>query len=221
MKDYLVFVSASNAAMLPYIHGPRIFDICVHDYSSSYSSLKCPEDVEHYFARPYAEKLETAAQLIPTLPTYKHYAFLDDDLTITADQIDRLFRIGDSLNLDLYQPALSPDSFYSHYFLVGTDNHYVMKVPFVEVMMPFFSKSALDACLPTFDLNVSGWGLDTFMWPARAQPWLINERSLFVGHHRAPARRDRKMRNGLTPMQEFWIMKKIYDPTDRSAPPLI
>jgi hypothetical protein len=35
---------------------------------------------------------------------------------------------------------------------------------FVELMGPVFSRRFLERCLPTFDANLSGWGL-SFVWP--------------------------------------------------------
>ncbi len=207
MRPYLVFCSVGKTKPVPELFGAdRLFDVALHDYSHWKQSGLAPRE-EYYFPFPKAEKLETAALMIPTLPTYRQYAFLDDDLTITTNQINRLFQAGDALNLDLYQPALDNLSHGSHQHLFQDHTAPVRKVPFVEIMCPFFSKAGLDKCLPTFDINISGWGLDVFMWPERVQPWVID--AIAIGHYRVPNRRGRVMRNGLTPMQELWIMEKI------------
>jgi len=41
---------------------------------------------------------------------YEAYAFLDNDITVSAAQLDTLFRTGLALGLDLFQAALTTDS---------------------------------------------------------------------------------------------------------------
>src|SRR5947207_7706337 len=115
MRPYLVFCSTRNGqtnAELGIYGADRNFDLCIHDYSSWGNE---PDQIfkrsEYWITRPNAEKLETAAAIIPTLPSYQQYAFLDDDLTITTDQLNRLFTVGESLGLGLYQPALTSTSY--------------------------------------------------------------------------------------------------------------
>jgi hypothetical protein len=222
MHDYLVFCSTRHGqtnAELGIYGADRNFDLCIHDYSSWGTD---PQEKfkrsEYWFTRPKAEKLETAAMVLPHLPvSYKYYAFLDDDLTITTDQLNRLFLVGDSLGLDLYQPALTGNSYgsWKHLFQYELPNcPAVRDVDFVEIMMPFMSKAFLDKHIGMFDCNISGWGLDLYDW---GKGYLVN--SIAVGHYRKPERRNRILRNGLTPAQELWIMTKIYNPDDCSLPP--
>lgn len=88
----------------------------------------------------------------------------DDDLLADADTINRMFAFFEAFNLDLAQPALSMDSYFSHPSLLQTPNSIIRYTNFIEVMAPIFSKAALQNLKTTFGQSASGWGLDT-LWP--------------------------------------------------------
>jgi hypothetical protein len=197
----------------------RLYDIAIHDYGDwTEEDVRKNCQAEYYMPYPRKEKFEVAAVMVNVLPSYKYYAFLDDDLTVDTVTLNSLFLVGDSLNLDLYQPALTKDSYSSHWHLkqyhsiTGVTTDYpVRKVPFVEIMCPFMSRQTVEKAAPTFDLNISSWGLDCYIWPKLVNNCYVID-ALPVGHMRQPGRRDRVQRNGLTPAQECEIVRKIdYD----------
>ncbi len=215
MRSYLLWVSANQGRMTPLLHSAdRLYDIAIHDYGDwTEEDVRKNCEAEYWLPFPRREKFEVAATMVNVLPSYRYYAFLDDDLTVDAVTLNRLFVVGDSLGLDLYQPALTSNSFYSHQSLCqfsGIDSYPIREVPFVEVMCPFMSRKLVEKVSPLFDLNISGWGLDMHVWPKFAKPYVIDK--LPVAHMRQPARRDRIQRNGLTPHQEYEIIRKMnYD----------
>lgn len=237
MKRNLVFCStASLATCRPQLFGQeRNFDVCVHFYEQQavphyeegelvmWSNLGPPltSGIWHYY-QP-GEKLNVAGKLFAEtgwLKQYERFAFLDDDLEISTDQINRLFRVGEALRLPLYQPALTVGSVAGWPFLKQQAANGVRKVPMVEVMCPFFSRAALEKCLETFDLNLSSWGLDLYVWLKTVDGECYALDGIPIGHYREATRRTRVLANGLTPFQELWIMKKIYGPIeDTSYPP--
>lgn len=214
-RPYLLWMSTDNAAaLLPYLDDTRLFDIAVHDYA--------PDKIwwhvgmgEHYF-RAAGEKLKSAAKFLPTISAhYRYVAIWDDDITCETDRLNKLFQVGDGLSLPLYQPSLTCNSFGSWNDLfqyMGFESFPVRKVPFVEIMCPIFSMTALLECLPMFDFNESGWGLDLWDWPRRVNGRTYVIDTLPVGHMREPSRRERVLANGLTPKQELWIADKAFGP---------
>lgn len=216
-RSNLVWMSSFATAFHPeLLGGGRNFDVYIHDYAPTNVAYRLDE-IEHYVNEIGTEKLETAGKHLPNLRPYNQYAFLDDDIEITTQQLNNMFDVGEALNLPIWQPALSVGSYGSHSFLFQQQNHLtgpVRPVSFVEIMMPFFSHDALDACLWSFDVNISGWGLDCFVWPKILGTGGYVVDSIAVDHKRAPARRERVLRNGLTPAQECWIMQTLkYDGT--------
>ena len=88
----------------------------------------------------------------------------DDDLSIDCTRISKMFELFHCFDLQLAQPALSRDSFFSHPITLKNDQFAVRFTNFVEVMAPIFSQEALKLCWPTFKDSIIGWGLD-FVWP--------------------------------------------------------
>ena len=71
-------------------------------------------------------------------------------------------------------------------------------------MCPFFSRDALAKCLPTFQENVSGYGVDIVLWPA-----ILGKRGMAiidavqVAHRRPLGSAGRRIGNGKTSDQEL------------------
>jgi len=97
---------------------------------------------------------------------YDYVWLPDDDLFATQQTIDAMFEIAARLGLDLFAPALHESSSYAHFDTMRNQSFSARRVGFVEIMMPGFSRTALERLLPTLDLSVTGWGwgLDS-VWP--------------------------------------------------------
>lgn len=105
----------------------------------------------------------------PALNRCEYSAFFDNDVAIPFSNLMRLFHFGQSAKADLYQGAVSLDSNTFWIFLKQqSPPSFWRETSFVEVMAPYFSRSALSRCLETFDLSISTWGLD-FVWYARCK----------------------------------------------------
>jgi hypothetical protein len=90
----------------------------------------------------------------------------DDDIFASQDAISAMFEAGRALDFQLYAPALHEASHYAHHIAMRNKGFFARRVGFVEIMIPCFSRDALDALLPTLDLSTTGWGwgLDS-AWP--------------------------------------------------------
>jgi hypothetical protein len=97
---------------------------------------------------------------------YDYIWMPDDDIAAGQDTIDRMFQVAAAIGLDLFAPALHPSSYYAHFITMENLSFYGRWVGFVEIMMPGFSRAALEKLLPTLDLTETGWGwgLDS-LWP--------------------------------------------------------
>jgi hypothetical protein len=97
---------------------------------------------------------------------YDHIWLPDDDIRASQDTIDDMFRVAEAVGLDLFAPALDAESYYAHFDMVQNTSFYGRWVGFVEIMVPGFSRSALERLLPTLDLSETGWGLGLdSVWP--------------------------------------------------------
>jgi hypothetical protein len=97
---------------------------------------------------------------------YDHIWVPDDDIAATPATISRMFDVAGALGLDLFAPALHESSYFAHFDTMENRSFYGRWVGFVEIMVPGFSRAALERLLPTLDLSDTGWGwgLDS-LWP--------------------------------------------------------
>ena len=108
-------------------------------------------------------------QLLNDWDGWREYQYIwlpDDDIFTTQSDIDRMFETARALAFDLCAPALNEASYYAHFTTMRNRRCFARRAGFVEIMVPCFSRRALDTLLPTLDLTTTGWGwgLDS-LWP--------------------------------------------------------
>jgi hypothetical protein len=99
---------------------------------------------------------------------YDRVWFPDDDIYASQDTVSRMFEVAREVGLDVFAPALHESSSFAHFITMRNPSFYGRWVGFVEIMVPGFSRAAMDMLLPTLDLSETGWawGLDS-LWPKR------------------------------------------------------
>ena len=88
----------------------------------------------------------------------------DDDLLCVPEDVSRMFTICEELGLDLAQPALTRDSYFTHAITLQHTAFQLRFTNFVEIMAPILSATMLKRIAHTLDGKISGFGLDT-LWP--------------------------------------------------------
>ena len=201
-RPYCVYTPAHRGNFAGDFANPaRLFDLAVNDWTGSGKFSTAAQQAEYRFAEK-GHKWPTLARLLPQLPPYRYYAFIDEDIDVSVDTLNKLFQTGDLLSLSLYQPALTTRSHYSHEFSRVDPAGYVRATTFVEIMVPFFSHEALAKCAPTFTLSELGWGLE-YLWNEilRSQGMAIVDR--FPVTHIRPVQSNRwKNQRGETAEEE-------------------
>lgn len=90
----------------------------------------------------------------------------DDDIRTTQGVINAMFDVARGVGLDLFAPALDAASYYAHFDMLQNRSVFGRWVGFVEIMVPGFSRTALERLQPTLDLSETGWGLGLdSVWP--------------------------------------------------------
>lgn len=97
-----------------------------------------------------------------TIAQYDRIWLPDDDIAADADCINRLFRLFAQHRLQLAQPAISAGEV-SYESLRQAPNTVLRFTPYVEVMCPLFTRTALDKVKSLFLETQSGWGID-WVW---------------------------------------------------------
>lgn len=107
---------------------------------------------------------QTIAAHWEQIQAYRYVWLPDDDLLAVPEDVSRLFAICDELQLELAQPALTRDSYFTHVVTLQHSEFQLRFTNFVEIMAPVLSLDMLSRVFPTLAGNISGYGLDA-LWP--------------------------------------------------------
>lgn len=142
----------------------RSFDILLNYYEP----CSCIQQQCEVVTQQRGTKVTAVRKLLEAMPEillrYDYVLFLDDDVAISPEAIEKLFDVMERENIDIAQPALSENSV--TYFedlkqpRVGPGVRYLSAV---EIMMPALSKRALERCGWAFSAGISGWAVDLLL----------------------------------------------------------
>jgi hypothetical protein len=162
----LVYVQCGRGFDAAYLGGPRDYDVLLNYYEEGEANPRAETVVVQAGTKTTAIRrlLEERPDL---LLRYEAVLFLDDDVEIGADGIDRLFQAMAAETLDLAQPALTADSDSAWPFLKKpAAGEGVLRTSTVEIMAPALTRRALERVGWVFAETVSGWGTDLALGPA-------------------------------------------------------
>ena len=138
----------------------RGFDVLLSAYDSAVADPCEPGIVFEY--RPgtkvagYGDVMRAHADLISR---YDYVALFDDDLLVSAHDMQRLFDVVAQHQLKIAQPALSHDSYFTFAALLKNPAFRLRYVNYIEMMCPVFRADVLAAIRPLYDLGFES-GID-------------------------------------------------------------
>ncbi len=168
-KATLAVVRCGDASLHRSWSGPdRAFDVGV-SYFGNNPAKAFPEArfVHRYKGGKWDGLFDFFLKFPDALDAYDYFWFPDDDIAATANDINRLVEIGTAYGLEVFQPALDDESYYSHVITLRHPSFNLRYTNFVEIMAPVISRAVLTRTLPMLDANRSGFGID-FVWPEMA-----------------------------------------------------
>lgn len=156
------------------------------------------------------------------LDGYDYVLLPDDDLDMGAADIEAIFAAMRRYDLDVAQPALSWDSYFSHFSVLACPGFTLRYVNFVEIMAPCLRRDVLEKILPDFAHTQSGFGLD-YVWcrlsddPHRRAAILD---SIPIRHTRPVGRvlRGQMAKQGLIAEDEEAVLREKFGVTGRHRP---
>lgn len=98
------------------------------------------------------------------LSEYEYIWCLDDDCITTPDLIDLTFAFCKERNIDLGQPALTPDSFHSHPPTIMIPDATMHITTTVEIMCPIFRRRIWKECIAPCAAMPGGIGYGLESW---------------------------------------------------------
>lgn len=165
VKKNCVIVSVGNGSLHRQLCDSHAdFDLHLLVYDNSYEMF-CHDT--NFVCQLFGYKMDMVYQYLHKFPDfidkYEFFFLLDDDIKISIEAVDELFKIMEDYNLKIGQPSLT-NSYYTYEHTLHNPMCMLRYTNFVEMMMPCFSRDALIAVMDTFEEHVRWRGIE-FHWP--------------------------------------------------------
>lgn len=166
LRKNLVVVRAGKNSLHPrWLNGDhrRSWDLVVSLYDPE-ARFQHPDDVLVVARR--GGKWDGLYALFANSDLLKRYDYIwlpDDDIDTSSADVDAIFEAMRLYDLDVAQPSLTRDSYFSHFALMSCPGYLIRYTNFIETMAPCLKSSALRAILADFEGSMSGFGLD-YIW---------------------------------------------------------
>ena len=164
----VISVVGRNSLHRQWIKGQCDFDLHLIVYDDSIEEFR--KDTDHV-CQMKGYKLKNVFRYlishIELIDQYEYFFIPDDDILMSPETINSLFRAMRHYDLKIAQPSLTM-SYYSWPHTLSDRYCRLRYTDFIEMMVPCFSREALRQVLFTFNENETGWGTESH-WP-----WLIH-----------------------------------------------
>ncbi len=97
------------------------------------------------------------------LSQYDYVWLPDDDIATSSSAIDAIFDAMRRHDLDVAQPSLTRDSYFTHFACMSCPGFQLRYTNFVEIMVPCVKTSLVRTILEDFKDSMSGFGMD-YIW---------------------------------------------------------
>ena len=143
----------------------RKWDLVIAYYGDSDQTFSKLSKICFYAFRTKGSKFQNLKKLVSEKPRFfDQYSLVwvcDDDIVMSAPQINEAFELTETLGFWVAQPALLPGGRNSHWITCCTGRQWDYRiVNFVEVMMPIFRRDKLIEFLGVYDGSLTGWGIE-------------------------------------------------------------
>lgn len=157
------------------------------------------------------------------LGQYDYFWLPDDDLDISAEDVNALFTAMDTHGLRIAQPSLSLNSYFSHFVFSQCPGFVLRYTNYIEIMAPCLHRDVLLKALPFFQNTMSGYGLD-YTWCRWAEAGAFRAAVLdeIAMHHTRPIGKNLKaamaQAGNRSSEEEEAMLKQAFELTGRTVP---
>jgi hypothetical protein len=166
MNNLIISTVGDESLHHEWIKNDPNFDLVLLYYGDNSEVVNEYAKQTPYVYAAKGEKYHLIKSLILLSPefisNYIHIWIPDDDVSISTENINKLFNIANQYQLSISQPAM--EGYISHEITKPIPNSLLRYTNFVEVLAPLFNKKTLFKVYDTFNLNYSAWGYD-YLWP--------------------------------------------------------
>lgn len=156
------------------------------------------------------------------LSRYDYVWLPDDDIVTNSNDIDAIFDEMQNHGLDVAQPSLTRDSYFSHFAVMSCPGFQLRYTNFVEIMAPCLKTSLVQTILEDINDLMSGFGLD-YIWcrlseDPRYKAAIIDR--VAIRHARPVGRvlRGAMAKDGVVPENEELALRARYSVKGRIRP---
>jgi hypothetical protein len=159
---FLVFTSAGDRGKVRHwVDGPREFDLWISYYGDADDPL---QGIADYYVRRKGSKFQNLHHAFQTSPEvlslYEAIMVADDDIIISAKDLNRLFHIREAYDLWALQPAFTTWGKVSWPITRVRRNCLLRYTSFIEMTCPLFRYDKLADFMAVYDPVLVGWGCD-------------------------------------------------------------
>ena len=161
-RRYLVITRAGETSLhRSWLEGgERNWDLVVSWFPTSAYEPVADEEVWRQPGMKWDVFADQLREHPEVLEKYEYFVFADDDIEITTEAINTLFETAAREKLELAQPGLTADSYFSAIHHLRSPSFRLRYTTYVEVMFPCLSRAALKRVLPFAVDTPTGTGLD-------------------------------------------------------------
>ena len=164
-NNLIISVVGDNSFHKEWISGNPEFDLILIYYGNN-------DDIFSDYSKDALMCIKQKGQKFPLIKTfindnfklvskYEYIWLPDDDISISSNNLNNIFKIAKEYNLYICQPSMiSSDGNVEHKITRPMKGIKLRFTNFVEVMMPLFDIKSLLFLYDDFNLSESGWGLD-------------------------------------------------------------
>lgn len=166
MKNLIISAVGDDSLHTEWISGAADFELCLIYYGMNDEVASVYAQQSAYFHRARGMKYHLLNDWINThqkiIQQYSYIWLPDNDVSISTANINALFQLAATYQLQLSQPAMT--GFISHPFTQPQPGSFMRYTNFVEVLAPLMHIDVLFKLKESFCINYSGWGYD-YLWP--------------------------------------------------------
>ena len=217
----LVVITWNGGEEIPYSHVyfdvGKNFDLLLFNNTGKEGEIeKYNVPYEHYITEKTENKGEIFYHICKYLKSkelnYNYIGVIDDDIIFKISDFNYLLHIATIHDLDVFQPSIAKDSYFSHRRFVQRAGVMVAAIDWVEIMAPFYRQNLLLACEEYFLSTISGQGVDVYLMPVlqilhnQTKTGIIH--AVQIKHARPIRSHERIYKNGLNNEQEIELIRQ-------------
>lgn len=156
-KKNLVISTVGDSSLHKHWCGSKLFDT----YLIYYGNKEGYSGETKYYKKSKGYKYHLIKDALDESDFWKNYEYIwlpDDDLKISIENVEKLFKLMQFYKLDLGQPSIM--GYYGTWITLHQMGSSIRFTNWVEIMCPCFSSEALSICKKTFKENNCGWGIE-------------------------------------------------------------